>query len=260
MKDVLKKLVPFCFFIFVWFLYDMDISYYGESISKSVVSVLAFFVSLICFFLIKKTFYSTLLIAFISILVSLYNVEYLFFYVPVFIVIYMYVDTVNKPEDANRKKTVTNRLHDTLMVVSINYSVAIFVYGFIKLISYPYNHGYTFSFELSVHSLLITIALLVLLFTGYKNENKNDKKKKESKSKVKIINSINIVSVILYATQLFAYYSSAHHNGGYFGIMFFPWFMYILIVVYNDDSNYLAFINCVEAKIERFVNPKREDK
>lgn len=259
MKDCLKKLMPNVFFVAVWFLYDTDIDAHNESVLKSVVSVVAFSVSLLCFFVIKKPYYSVLPALIMSVAVSFYNVEYLFFYVPVFIVIYMYMSAITMPEVGKEKKSSSENLtNDALMVVSINFSIAIAIYGFIKLLSYPDNHNYTLEFSISVYSLVITAFLTIFLFYGTKNKNSYRKRKQESKTKSKVINNINIVSVIIYASQLFAYYSSAHHNSGYFGIAFFPWFMYILIVIYNKDANYLAFIDSFEAKIENFLNAKRE--
>ncbi len=261
-----KPNISYLFFLIIWLLYDRKFFNGIVEDTKHTVFITVYILSIFSVLFLKKKNIGILIAFAVAIGTCIYSIEYLFLFMPVFLLTYLYI-LINKAASSDKKANGKRTdFIDPLMVLLINCIVAIVIYGLVKLLNYPeYQYG-AIEQRISYHSVMITVFLLIFLVFGSKrNKRKNSDNRKQKDNKTisnrdKLIDNLNIISIFIYASQLFAYYASAYHNDGHFRIMFFPWFMYILIVVYNDDSNYLAFINCVEAKIERFVNPKREDK
>ena len=263
LNSKLKPNLPYLFFVAVWFLYDRKFFNGIVEDVKHSIYIIVYILTVFSLLLIKKNNIGVYIGLIASVGVCIYRIEYLFLFLPVFLLTYLYL-SINENEGENKKtKTKKDSLIDSLMVILINIVVVVAVYAVIKLLNYPENQLGAIEYRISYHSVMITVFLTIFLFAGNKTKASVMQKsgaKKTKRQTGKAISNLNIIAVAVYAAQLFAYYSSAYHNDGHFRIMFFPWFMYILIVIYNDDRNYLSFVNGIEAKIESLVNSKRDEK
>lgn len=263
MKSFIVKHIPYVFLIAVWFLFDRSYYFNPESKIKILVFTAAFLISLFLIRLFEKPFLRVLPGVLVAIAVGIYNIEYIFFYLPVFFIIVTYLEINKASLEKDRVNSRNNDVMNYLMIININFIVAIVIFSFIKLINYPDDQPKVYGFSISYHSVMLIVLLLILYFSGIskdkknsKNGNKNKGKKKEV-STDKLVNNLNVVCLATFAVNIFAYYSCAYHNDGRFRIMLFPWYVYVLIVVYNNDSNLTMFLEKIEDKIERFVNSKR---
>lgn len=253
MKAIIKNYIPCIYFSAVWFLIENITFVKPITTLNCIIYIAALVLSVISLFIIKKAYYCFLTGLILSVAASIYSIEYLFFYVPVLIIVFAYFIIT---ENNKGKKVYSDSFLDTLIVVSINSVVVVLIYGLIKLFNYPEDHSYYNGFVLGIHSVILTTFLITFLLSG---RNKNNKPKNSRVSKGehtknnKAIKNINIIALSMYLSQLFAYYSSAYHNDRNFSIIFYPWLIYIMFVVSNKDINYIWFIKKTEEKIEKLI-------
>ncbi len=236
MKSELKKLLFFIILAAVYLLQAIDHAY-----PFSYVYFFGFAAAVVLLYVIRNQYLGFLCGAAVITAMGFYNTDYIFLTALAFILICAHKDLDFTVSNGTKKKAQTNGFSSFCTQLSFFSGIALLIYSIYLISKLDY-----LPWHLIDRALLIFI-WLILLFVCSITANKNGKNPvRISKALSGNLKFIYLVSIISFsATVLYSLARNSYILINY-NALYFPWFVYVCSIFYNDDPHTKVLTDSVE--------------
>lgn len=245
MKSETKKAL---FFIFLIAAYSLQAIV--RRFSFPYIYILGFIASVICVYVIKNKHLGFFIGIAVLLAMIFYDANYICLTVIAFLLICAHKNLMQNISSDNKKKQTTNDFSFVCVQFSLLAAIALIIYSFILTI----DSGISIT-KISSGSPVIILFWLAGLFVYSPLQNKKDKQNKSSdKMNKQLFSSFRfmyLVSILGFAATVFFWCCvkdgdiEISNNA-----VFFPWFVYICSMIYNNDP----YIRALSESVENLLN------
>lgn len=237
-KQKFLLLVYMCIAWFMPYVYSFISSYHKDKWEQIIVIILSFVITTVLYYICKNRIFKLLLMLSAIVCVTAFlGYRYTLSVFAAFAVIYVY-----ESSDAENLKNV--KINEDLLVLSALISIV----------------GLVINFEaiMSIEAVtVIIIAIFVISFLILRNcaaygKNTNKKIKKSRKTK-ELENSIEALRKMVFSISIVGVLSSAASYTLNNAIAFFPWFLFIALLIYEEDESLYMASEMIVNKIKAFI-------
>lgn len=242
MKTNLQKIVMLFLLSLIW-----CIPLFDEGVSvHNLIFVIGYFLTLICFTIIKDVFLGYLLILTVTVLVGMFETSYLKLMIsPIFITCgYLHIIKRKITEDVN--KTI-----DVGVIIGLLSSFILVIYRFFIAENNVITiNAYDVSQSMVLGCFLFFLITVILNSFEKKTVKKQKRKKKIENTKTNRFVNIYVVNLICFLFTIILYYfTNTFEDYQNIRIVFFPWFLYCCLIMLCDESFVKNLVDRIMTKI-----------
>lgn len=236
-KDNIKKIISVLVLFVLWILPCFEL----EIFTKTYVYFVAFILSVVLMYIIKKKVISFLAIGIISVAVSVYNYEYLFTVLPVMLLIYAHFSAGN----VENEKTDSFNTSNNCTTLSFMFIIGETVYAFIQYANIEVHRIQNVLTALKLFPLFV-IFFIVLAVQGRNKANYKAVSKKKADKYVMIY----LTSLLGLAVSLFTFHALNGYGTQSIRTEYIFWFIFVMTMAINKDPFIEITIKRIKAAVE----------
>ena len=238
-KKNLLLLIYICLGWFVPYSYSFIKYYQAEKRIQALVIILTFIVTTVLYYVCKNRILRLLvMITAIVCITVVMGYKYALTVYPAFAVIYVYKSIIS--EDFKNEKIE---------------GILLALVPFTTIVGLIINFEALLSIEAGTVVLIIAFAISFFILMKCSQEKKPDKKTKKSRKTKEIEKSIDMLHQTVFSISIIGVLSSAtsHSFTVNNATAFFPWFLFIALLIYEEDKSLYLASEMIVNKLKAFV-------